>query len=741
MCRFEEDLLLYLFCLLLLGSEIKSEYGIPDVTIKTSWPAGITASIPDEEGIVSFTFNGRVNEKMSGRENGTLSGKVTQALNGHWTFENRNVFVKAGDVIYYWVKVNYLDGNEQAELYKENQSYGITENDFIVTTTTSPPSTTNQMIKEYQIPNATVQAFSPRGVKISIPDEDGVQSVSIHGLLNVTSKKSFARTLHAVVDGYWTYFARDVKLNLGDVLYYWIEVGYFNGIKSIQYKSGVQSVFISKFVRAPDDRIEMDYEIPNITIEPLSPKGLKVSIPNKTGIRSFEFHANVDNLIYRRENGKLSGEITSPIDKLWIYFNKDVQLDFNNVISYWVKIKYHDGYHTVDSYSPVYSYRVHISTTTTREYTIPHITVEPLRPKGLKVFIPDDKEIRSFAFHANINDRINGREEGTLSEEIIKPIDGFWTFLDKHVYLQPDDVIYYWVKVNCFDGNQNVLYYKDNQIFVVKELFNGGNFDTEVSTTTTTTTIRTTTTSKPEIDFEMPQVTIETLQPKGVRVSIPDRRGIRLFAFHGNINKVINGREEGTLSRVVAESTNGLWTFLDKNVNLDFGDVIYYWVQVDHYNGRQRNEYYKSDQKFTVTGNSSWFGEKNSSNAAQSDINVPDVLIEVFWPKGFRVSIPDEKGIKLFEFHAKINRRINSREEGNLSKDVIQAVNGRWTYLDENVRLESGDVIYYWIKVDYVLGNQRIGRYKENQTFKVTGKFFETKHLTLDDIGCNYSML
>lgn len=103
-----------------------------------------------------------------------------------------------------------------------------------------------------------------------------------------------------------------------------------------------------------------------------------------------------------------------------------------------------------------------------REYTIPRITIEPLKPKGLRVLIPDEKGVISFAFHANINDRINRREEGTLYGETIKPLDGSWIFFDTNINLQYNDVIYYWVRVNYFDGNKNVLYYKENQIFVVK---------------------------------------------------------------------------------------------------------------------------------------------------------------------------------------------------------------------------------------------------------------------------------
>lgn len=128
MCRFEKSLLLCSFCLLLLSCEITSEYStrIPNVKIEILWPSGFKSSIPDEAGILSFTFNGKVNQKIGERENGTLSGKITKAVDGRWTYKDRLVLLRPGDVVYYWVKVNYIDENGQHELYKNDQSYRIT---------------------------------------------------------------------------------------------------------------------------------------------------------------------------------------------------------------------------------------------------------------------------------------------------------------------------------------------------------------------------------------------------------------------------------------------------------------------------------------------------------------------------------------------------------------------------------------------------------------------------------------
>lgn len=80
----------------------------------------------------------------------------------------------------------------------------------------------------------------------------------------------------------------------------------------------------------------------------------------------------------------------------------------------------------------------------------------------------DEEGIKLFAFHAKINEEMNGREGGTLSRDILKPKNGRWTFIDKSVRLKPGDIIYYWTYVDYFDGERKLGYPKDDQIFEVK---------------------------------------------------------------------------------------------------------------------------------------------------------------------------------------------------------------------------------------------------------------------------------
>ncbi|KAK5642300.1 hypothetical protein RI129_008467 [Pyrocoelia pectoralis] len=97
--------------------------------------------------------------------------------------------------------------------------------------------------------------------------------------------------------------------------------------------------------------------------------------------------------------------------------------------------------------------------------------------------------------------------------------------------------------------------------------------------------------------YEVPDVLVEALHPKGLRVSIPDEDGIELFAFHGKINKPMKGREAGIFSEDIRSAENGRWIFYAKNARLKPGDTLYYWIHVN-YDGVG---YEKDGQPFKVT--------------------------------------------------------------------------------------------------------------------------------------------
>ncbi|CAG9766869.1 unnamed protein product [Ceutorhynchus assimilis] len=101
--------------------------------------------------------------------------------------------------------------------------------------------------------------------------------------------------------------------------------------------------------------------------------------------------------------------------------------------------------------------------------------------------------------------------------------------------------------------------------------------------------------------FEVPDATVEVFSPRGLRVSIPDVEGIKLFAFHGKINEEMNGREAGFFSRDIVKAKNGRWTFYDSQAKLNIGDILYYWTYADYFDGERKLGYTQDDQLFTVT--------------------------------------------------------------------------------------------------------------------------------------------
>ncbi|KAJ8944325.1 hypothetical protein NQ318_016132 [Aromia moschata] len=103
----------------------------------------------------------------------------------------------------------------------------------------------------------------------------------------------------------------------------------------------------------------------------------------------------------------------------------------------------------------------------------------------------------------------------------------------------------------------------------------------------------------------------------------------------------------------------------------------------------------------------------------KADYEVPEAKIEALYPKGFRVSIPDEEGIKLFAFHGKLNEEMEGREGGTFSRDITKAKNGRWTFYDRYTKLKPGDILYYWTYVDYFDGRNKLGYTNDDKMFVV----------------------
>ncbi|XP_017775323.1 PREDICTED: uncharacterized protein LOC108561775 isoform X1 [Nicrophorus vespilloides] len=82
-----------------------------------------------------------------------------------------------------------------------------------------------------------------------------------------------------------------------------------------------------------------------------------------------------------------------------------------------------------------------------------------------------------------------------------------------------------------------------------------------------------------------------------------------------------------------------------------------------------------------------------------AEYSVPEPKFHLLKPRGFRVSIPDEAGIKLFAFHGNLNKELEQMGNGQFSQDITTKRNGKWIYENKKMKLRNGDAIYYWIFV------------------------------------------
>lgn len=97
---------------------------------------------------------------------------------------------------------------------------------------------------------------------------------------------------------------------------------------------------------------------------------------------------------------------------------------------------------------------------------------------------------------------------------------------------------------------------------------------------------------------------------------------------------------------------------------------------------------------------------------------IPQPSIQVFKPRGFKVSIPHTDGIQLFAFHGNINKPLVRLEAGQLSQDILQREGNEWVFSDSNVKLNVSDKIFYWL---YVLKDGLGYRYDDG-VYEVKGK-------------------
>lgn len=100
------------------------------------------------------------------------------------------------------------------------------------------------VLSDYEVPTANLKILQPKGFRVSIPDEDGVQLFAFHANLNKPLDNleagRFSKDIMRPRGGRWIFEDKQTKLKKGDVIYYWLFV-----IKNhLGYRSELQEFHI-----------------------------------------------------------------------------------------------------------------------------------------------------------------------------------------------------------------------------------------------------------------------------------------------------------------------------------------------------------------------------------------------------------------------------------------------------------------------------------------------------------------
>ncbi|XP_012276457.1 beta-1,3-glucan-binding protein [Orussus abietinus] len=81
------------------------------------------------------------------------------------------------------------------------------------------------------------------------------------------------------------------------------------------------------------------YNIPEPTIEALSPRGFRVSIPDEPGIQLFGFHSNLNKRIQENETGSISGIVYRVKNGEWTLRDSGTNIQDDDVLHYWIYVQ------------------------------------------------------------------------------------------------------------------------------------------------------------------------------------------------------------------------------------------------------------------------------------------------------------------------------------------------------------------------------------------------------------------
>ncbi|XP_011166243.1 beta-1,3-glucan-binding protein [Solenopsis invicta] len=91
------------------------------------------------------------------------------------------------------------------------------------------------------------------------------------------------------------------------------------------------------------------YSPPAATVQPLHPRGLRISIPDEHGITLVAFHVKINEDFDGLEAGHIAKDILKVRNERWTYQDKTTELKRDDIIYYWVHVVYQGlGYNLID---------------------------------------------------------------------------------------------------------------------------------------------------------------------------------------------------------------------------------------------------------------------------------------------------------------------------------------------------------------------------------------------------------
>ncbi|XP_055855485.1 beta-1,3-glucan-binding protein-like [Episyrphus balteatus] len=91
----------------------------------------------------------------------------------------------------------------------------------------------NALVSSYTVPDASVEILKPKGFRISLPHEEGINEVSfnvkINQRINIYQPGDFAAIITERTDNVWAFDNINSRVKVGDQINYWVHVRFGNG--------------------------------------------------------------------------------------------------------------------------------------------------------------------------------------------------------------------------------------------------------------------------------------------------------------------------------------------------------------------------------------------------------------------------------------------------------------------------------------------------------------------------------